>query len=582
MGTFAGEYDVVVVGSGAGGLTAAITGALDGQSVLVVEKLPFYGGTTAISGGSIWLPGNSVVNREGGDDSVEKGRTYIQALLGDRSSPERRERYLSAGPLMIDELETRTKWLRFKYSRGYPDSYPELPGGAVQGRSIGPQMLEADALGQDLGLMAKPLAALGYRGLIITAADFHDLNMVMRTWEGKQAALRVLARTLKAKAPRRKTGGGPQLGNGRALVGRLWLALKELGVTVWLSAPLLDLETEPAEGGEAVVGVRVERKGVPVSIRARRGVVLASGGFSHAADMRDQFLRRPQKLEWTMSPEGQTGDSIRLGMKLGAGVELMDQVWGQPATIVPADDGELRPNPLLAERSLPGTMVVDGEGRRYQNEAGPYVEFVERMYERQASGTSTIPSWMIFDQRAKNRYIFLKTLPLQPFPRQWFERGLIRRSRTIEQLGSAIGVPPTELAASLRRYNQFAAAGNDDDFHKGDSAADRYYGDPTLPNPCLYPIAKPPFYAIPVYAGETGTRGGLEVDEWARVLREDGTPIQGLHAVGNTAASVMGNVSTGPGQTIGAAMAFGYVAAKYLAGHAQDIGDPTQLPASCS
>ena len=566
MSTATHEVDVVVIGSGAGGLTAAITTALEGASALVLEKMPYYGGATAISGGSVWLPGNPVVTRAGAADSIAKGRAYLDALIGDDVPPAHKDAFLAAGPKMVAELEQRTDWVRFQYSRGNPDCYPELPGGSGEGRSMGPLMLEADALGEDLAQMAPPLAAMGYRGLIITAADFRDLNMVMRTSAGKRAAVRVAARTLRAKTLGARFGGGMQLSSGRALTGRLRLALRDLDVPLWLSAPMLGLETEAGDDGERVVGVRTEHHGTEVTVRARRGVVLASGGFSHSDEMRDRFLASPSSAEWAMSPPGQAGDAIRLSSPLGAAIDRMDKVWGNPSAMLPAPDGVLRPSPLLAERSLPGVIVVDNRGHRYLNEAMPYVDFVERMYEHDGSGARAIPSWLVFDQRAKNRYVFFKTLPLQPFPKAWLKDGLVKRGATIDGLASQIDVPAEQLTATLHRYNELAGAGHDDDFGKGDSLYDRYYGDPTLKNPCMHAIDKGPFYAVAVYPAETGTRGGLVVDEHARVLRDDGTPIVGLYAAGNTAVSAIGGACTGPGQTIGAAMAYGWMAAKHLAG----------------
>jgi 3-oxosteroid 1-dehydrogenase len=556
------EFDVVVVGSGAGGLTAALAAALRGLSTVVLEKTPFYGGATAISGGGVWIPANCVLARAGIGDTLEQARAYMDATVGDRVSAERRAAYLEQGPRMIDEFERRARWIRWTYMRGYPDYYPELSGGFPGGRSIEPALIDADSLGDDLALMRPPIAAMGYKGLIITSSDFHDLNMVTRTWAGRRAAVRVGVRTLRARVTKRR-----QLTAGRALVARLRLALRDEQVPLWLSTPLTGLMTSDGGGDPRVVGVRAQRDGREVVVRARRGVVLAAGGFSRSQEMRDRYHPKPSSVEWTMSPEGQTGDAIEAGLRVGAALDLMDRVWGQPSTMLPVEGASaVRPQHLLAERSSPSTLVVNSAGRRYQNEAVPYPDFVDAMYAHDRPDARTIPSWMVFDQRAKDRYLVLRTLPRASFPREWMDGGYVLKADSLEQLAPLMDVDPNALVETVGRYNGFARNGRDEDFGKGDSAYDRYYGDPTLPNPCLHPIDKAPFYAIRVYPTDTSTKGGLLVDEHSRVLREDGSPIRGLYASGNTSASVMGGTYPGPGATIGPAMVLSYSAVQHMAG----------------
>ena len=553
------EFDVVVVGSGAGGLTAAISAALRGLSVVVIEKLPLYGGTTAISGGVVWVPCNHVLEREGVGDTPELAKAYLDATVGDRVSASRCEAYLDEGPKMLRELEDRTRWVRWNRTRSYPDYYPELPGGFPEGRSIEPELIDAGELGDDLDQMHPPIAAMGFKGLIIRPSEVRHLNMFARTWAGKVAAVRVVFRTLWSRIFKRR-----KLAAGRALVARLRLAARDLQVPIWLSTPLLNLVVDDDTEGRLVSGVLVRRDGEERVIYARRGVIVSAGGFSRSQEMRDRYHPAPSSAEWTLAAEGQTGDGIEAGLRVGGAVDLMDRMWGQPSTLLPDDDspGVARPQHLLAERSCPSTLVVNGAGERFLNEAMPYAEFVDAMYAADRPGARAIPCWMVFDQRAKDRYAFLRTLPRTSFPSAWIETGSVKKADTIEDLAAAIGVPPDALRATMGRYNNFAAAGRDEDFGKGDSAYDRYYGDPTLANPCLHRIDKAPFYAIAIYPGDTSTKGGLVVDEHARVLDDNGTAIRGLYASGNSSASVMGETYPGPGSTIGPAMVLSYCAVK--------------------
>jgi 3-oxosteroid 1-dehydrogenase len=329
-------------------------------------------------------------------------------------------------------------------------------------------------------------------------------------------------------------------------------------VPVWLSAPFVDLEVEDGR----VTGVRVHRDDCLVTVRAKRGVVLAAGGFEHDEGMRREYQRSPIGTAWTVGAVENTGDAIRAGRRLGAGLALMDDAWWGPSVPLPRG-----PYFLLAERTLPGCILVNAAGRRFVNEAAPYVDAVHAMYDAHSDDTPHIPSWLVFDQRYRDRYPFAARGPRQPFPDRWYRSGAVVRADTIGKLAAEIGVPEDALAATVKRFNAFAQRGRDDDFRRGDSAYDRYYGDPrNRPNPCLGQLLKAPFYAARIVPGDLGTKGGMTTDTRARVLREDGSPIAGLYAAGNTAATVMGRTYAGPGATLGPAMTFGYVAALDLAG----------------
>ncbi|GAA2774601.1 FAD-dependent oxidoreductase [Streptomyces showdoensis] len=544
-------YDVVVVGSGAAGLAAAITARLRGLTALVVEKTEVYGGSTALSGGAIWVPGNFHLDAAGLGDTPEKAAAYLDATVGDRVPAARKEAYLTHGPRMVREFHDRTD-VRFVHTPGYSDYYPERLGGCPEGRSIEPQVFDFRRL--DAGTRATMRrAGLPTYGLTITSKDFRQLNMVGRTWSGRRTAVKVAARAVGARLRGREL-----LSLGEALIARMRHSLDTLGGDLWLSAPLTGL----VEADGRVTGVRVARGGRELTVRATGGVVLASGGFSHDQRLREKHLPAPTSTAWSSAAEGQTGDALEPATALGAATDLMDRVWGAPSVVPP--DG--RPFFLVADRGIPGMVIVDAAGDRYANEAAPYHEFVDAMYADDRPGkAATVPSWLLLDTTSKSRYLFMGLFPGQPFPKPWLESGFVKKAATVEELAGRIGIAPARLRATVDRFNGFARAGRDEDFHRGDSVYDRYYGDPTLPNPNLAPLEKGPYYAIPVHPGDIGTKGGLVTDATARVLREDGTAIDGLYASGNVSAAVMGETYPGPGATIGPAMTFSWLAAGHIA-----------------
>jgi len=540
------EFDVVVVGSGAAGMTAALTAALHGLRTVVVEKADRFGGSTARSGGGLWIPGNHVLRRAGVADTAESARTYLAHVAGDHVPAARQRAVLAHGPAMLSFVQAHTP-LDFAWVPGYSDYYPDAPGALPQGRTIEPVPLDGRVLGPELANLNPPyISAPG--GVTITAADYRWLSLGSRHPRAFLAAGRVLGRWLLARALHRR-----MLSMGQALAAGLRAGLVAAGVPVWLGAPMTGLET----AGDRVIGVRVTRGGAPELIRARRGVLLASGGFEHNAPMRRRYQRPPIGTEWTVGARGNTGDGIEAGRHLGAALDLMDDAWWGPS--IPLSGG---PYFCLAERSLPGCLLVNGAGARFVNEAAPYADAVHAMYDNGA-----VPAWLIADQRYRDNYVFAGLRPRRPLPRRWYEAGAVYRATTVAELAGQIAVPAEALRHTLARFNGFARSGRDEDFHRGDSVYDRYYGDPrNRPNPCLAPVEKAPFYAVRIVPGDLGTKGGLRTDERARVLRADGTPIAGLYAAGNASAAVMGRSYAGAGATIGPAMTFGYVAALDLAG----------------
>jgi 3-oxosteroid 1-dehydrogenase len=548
------ETDLLVVGSGAGGMTAALVARREGLEALVLEKTEFYGGSSALSGGGLWVPNNPLMREAGFHDSLEQARAYLDATVGDRVPASRKQAYLVQAPQMVAYL-LRHSQLRLAVVPEYPDYYPEMPGGMTGGRSLDTVIFRGRRLGPLLEQL-RPIETHVTIELAFTAAEVKKLMLFRRRPRYLLAMAKVLLRSLWGRI-----SGAKLLCMGRALVAPLRLSLDELGVPLWLDTSVAKLIVEDGR----VVGAAGEKEGRPVRIRARAGVVLAAGGFAHNREMRERYQPAPIGTEWTSASPGNTGDAIRMGLELGAAVDLMEEAWWGPSSLPP----EGAPLFHLVERSCPGSILVDSAGRRFTNEAASYIDVVHAMYAHDRPGASSIPAHLVIDQRFRDRYPFVTFVPGQRIPDEHLESGHVKRADTLDVLAAELGVDPRGLCETVARFNDMASSGKDLDFGRGSSAYDRYYGDPTVePNPCLAPLEKPPFYGVTVFPGDLGTKGGLVTDEHARVLREDGSPIEGLYAIGNTSASVMGDTYPGPGSTLGPAMTFGYVAALHARGRA--------------
>ena len=542
-------YDVVVVGAGAAGMTAALTAAKRGLRVLVVEKAATFGGSLARSGSGIWIPNNQVILAAGVPDTPAQAAEYLAAVVGGTSPADRQAAFLANGPDMISFVMANSP-LRFRWMEGYSDYYPSLPGGMPNGRSIEPAELDGNILGAELANLNPSYISVP-AGLVVYSADYKWLELATVNAQGAAVAAECLARGTEAALL-----GQKPLTMGQATAAGLRAGLASANVPVWLNSPLVSLNVS----GGRVTGVVISHNGSPGLVTAARGVVVGSGGFEHNASMRAQYQQQPIGTNWTVGAKENTGDGILAGQQAGAALALMDDAWWGPAIPLPG-----QPYFCLAERTLPGGLMINAAGQRFTNEAAPYSDVVHTMYRLNPTAPD-IPAWLVVDQNYRNRYLFRDVEPTLPFPAAWYQAGAVFQSWTIGGLATAIGVSPQNLLATVSRFNGFALTGTDADFHRGVSFYDHYYTDPAVgPNSCLAALWEPPFYAFRIVPGDLGTKGGMVTDARARVLRADGTVIPGLYAAGNASAAVMGHSYAGAGSTIGPAMTFGYIAANDIA-----------------
>ncbi|WP_424102268.1 FAD-dependent oxidoreductase [Moorena producens] len=547
MSTWDYIKDIVVVGSGAGGMTAALVAGDRQNQAIVLEKSSVYGGSTALSGGGIWVPCNHLMAEAGIDDSPEEALAYMQAVTQSQVAEERLQAYVDRAATLVEYLE-KNSHVRFEILPGLSDYYAEHYGCKQEG---GRTLIAKPLHRHQLGIIAKNLRRPHPQTLIwgrITVTPQEASQMVNSSLQGRLNAAYILSKYF--LNPRRLLAPhDSRLTMGNALIGRLRLSLVDHNIPVWLNTPVQQLVIE----NNTVVGVKAKKNGKTIAIRAKKGVILASGGFARNKLMRSQYQRHPISDRWTAANPDNMGDGIPMGMSVGAECELMEEAWWTPTSVVP---GTQYAYVLIIEKSLPGSVIVNNQGKPFANEAEPYIDVVKKMYE-----SDSIPAFFVFDRRFRNKY---PTGPLMPgfTPKKYIDKGYIQVANTIEELAKKCGIEPLGLIETIGKMNQYAVTGRDLDFHRGDKSYDRYYGDARVkPNPCLGAIDRPPFYAVKVFPGDLGTKGGLKTDVNARVLRKDGSAIAGLYAIGNVSASVMGDTYPGGGATIGPAMTFGYIAA---------------------
>ncbi len=552
MTTWDATVDVVIVGSGGGGMVAALTAADAGASTLVLEKQQLLGGSTAMSGGIAWVPNNPVMRAAEVPDSYEDAMVHFEAVVGDVgpcSSFERRDAFLTAGPEMVSFLQELG--VRFVYCRGYSDYYSSAKGGHDLGRGIEPIPFDGRVLGEWLGRLQPGLAES--LGLAVMTNEARALSHYNRSIRSFAVSARVVIRTYAARLRRQVL-----LTNGASLIGQLLQIVIDRGVEVWTEAPLEELIIEDGR----VVGVRTTRAGTSTWVRARQGVLLASGGFAHNAEMREEYGGdQPNRARWSISNPGDTGEVIQEAMRLGAKTDLMDEAWWLPSPRT----GRFGQSTLDQARQRPRTIYVDAAGRRFVNESNSYMEVGKEMYARNKTSRA-VPCWLIFDDRYRKRYAHQRSSPGR-FPRKLLESGMLKQAWTLDDLAHMCEIDPAGLAETVEGFNENARNGLDPVYGRGESAYNRALGDPNhAVHPCLGPIDEPPYYAVQVVPGDIGTCGGLVTDEHARVIGRDDRPIDGLYATGNGTATVMGRHYLGPGASIANTMVFGYVAARHATG----------------
>ena len=546
--------DLLVVGSGTG-LATALAAKERGLNVLIVEKTKYVGGSTARSGGAYWIPANPVLLRDGGVDTHERGLTYIGDVVGDTSPEPRWTAFMEHGDETVKMLE-RTTPLTFFWAEGYSDYHPERPGGDAAGRSCEPKPFNLSKLGEDRARF-RPATMSAPVPMPVTGADYKWMNLMMRTpLKSIPKIIRRVVQGMGGLAIKREYSAG-----GQAIAGGMYAGVRDAGIPVWTEASLKDLVID--DNG-AVTGAIVEQDGRDVTVTARKGVVLAAGGFDHNLDLRHRYQSEKITRNLSLGAEGNTGDTLSMAEGAGAQLANLDQAWWFPA-VAPVKEG-MAPSVMLAERSLPGSLIVDHTAKRFINESIDYMSFGQKVLEREKAGDPVKEIWLIFDQQYRNSYVFAGGIfPRQPLPQAWYDASIAAKASTPAELASAIGLDPAVLSETMERFNLIAGAGVDEDFQRGNSAYDRYYGDPTqTPNPNLRPLSGQ-LYAVKMVVSDLGTCGGVMTDEHGRAVTAEGEPIEGLYAQGNAAANVFGHSYPGAGATISQGLVFGYIIAKHAA-----------------
>lgn len=533
--------DLLVAGSGAAGLGAAVAGADSGARVIVVESTDKWGGTTFISGGGAWLPNNPVMQREKAVDSFEAALQYMETVVGDvgpASSLARKRAFLNgvADPVLTLE-KYGVVWIRTKT---YPDYFSHKSGGSY-GRALGVKAFDIKKL-KDWHDNTRHEEIISFP---MNDDDFAELAGGILTIKGAKRVARIAARTARGLFAGRKLRG-----LGVALSGSLMHIVRGQGTPVWLNSPVKKLLIDDG----VVVGAIVDRHGTEVRIQVTKGVFLGTGGFARNVEWRQRYHGIQG---WSAATPGDDGSGIQIGIDVGADVSMMHLQWGVP--VIPFLGDDSRGTLLIWERSMPHSLLVDQRGQRFVNESIPYVEFIQAVLDHNRKVPS-IPSWIITDRRHTRKYLNLASVVgIEKLK----EAGTVVEAPTLHGLAKMIDVPSESLLATVERFNEFARKGTDEDFHRGENAYENYYGDSSYRNHNLGELKEGPFRALKMMPGDIGTKGGLLTDELARVLDQRGMPIEGLYAGGNTTASVMGQTYPGPGSTIGPALVFGFIAARH-------------------
>ncbi|UQR65827.1 FAD-dependent oxidoreductase [Bradyrhizobium sp. C-145] len=553
-------YDVVVIGAGAGGMTAAAVAAAEGLRVLVIEKTAFVGGTTAWSGGMVWIPANPKMKEAGLSDSVADAVQYLSSTVPEPANAGLRAAFLARGPEAIAYLEANTE-LRLRPVKAYPDYYPERLGATSGGRVLEPVAFDGTRLGKAFARLRPPLPEFTlFGGMMVNGLDISHLRQVGKSLRSTLRTARLVSAYAwqRLRAPR-----GTTLHLGNALAARLYASLLARRVEILFSADVEDLSMQ----GDRVAGVVIRHGARDRLIAARRGVVLATGGLSHDARLRKRFFPAAAGFVSATNPSG-TGDGLRLAAAAGAALntDATSPAYWVPASLFRRADGSRGVFPhTVTDRAKPGVIAVNAAGRRFVNEALSYHEFVLAML-RDGNGEPDRPFYLICDREFLWSYGLGRIKPFTRNYRRYVASGELIEAPDVAQLAAKIDIKPSTLAATIAAYNAGAKEGRDPEFGRGSTIYQRHLGDAAhKPNPCVAPIIRAPFLAMRIHPADLGTAIGMKVDAQARVLRADGTPIAGLYACGNDMASIMNGNCPGPGITLGPALTFGYIAGRHLA-----------------
>jgi succinate dehydrogenase/fumarate reductase flavoprotein subunit len=552
-------WDVIVVGAGAAGMTAACVAAAEGRSVLLLEQASVVGGTTAISGGMVWIPANHKAASGIRPDSLEAARAYLAATVPS-AAPERLNAFLVHGDQAVQYLEAHTA-LRLQPVPTYPDYYPDLPGATLSGRVLEPEPFDAKVLGEAFNLLRAPLPEFTLiGGMMISRQDIPHLRRMTRSW---RSALHVAGLLSRYALQRLSSRRGTTLYLGNALAGRLLQSTLQLGVCLRTGISVERLANEDGR----ICGVEVSTQGVMKLIRARQGVILSTGGLSHGGDLRARFV---PTAAGTLSASVKPGTSARgaqLAFDAGGRLsELTEEgAFWVPASTFTRRDGSQGVFPhTVTDRSKPGLIAVGSNGKRFVNEAVSYHEFVRAQL---ANAETAVPTFLLCDSRFLWKYGLGR---IKPFTFSWsvsaaLKDGYLKRAINLKDLAVQLGIPPDALRLTVEHYNTHASQGKDPEFSRGSNAYQRHLGDADqTPNPCVAPMQTGPFYAVKVWPADLGMSAGIVTDDNSRVLGPDDAPIPGLYACGNDMASVMEGAYPGPGITLGPALTFAYLAARHV------------------
>jgi succinate dehydrogenase/fumarate reductase flavoprotein subunit len=555
------EYDVIVVGTGAAGMSSAVVAANEGLNVLILEKEAFFGGTSAISGGGVWIPNTKQQQEQGIKDSLDDAIQYLEQTVGVQTCKKKQRTYLEKGVEMVDYMAANTE-LKLQPYECYPDYYPDLPGGLGDGRGLEAQEINARALGDDFFKLKPPSPiCLVMGGMLVGKTDIVHMQNCTNSWSAFVYTTKRFWNHLKDVKGRSYYGRGTGLNSGNALIARLFVSLTNLNVPLKLNAKVTKLLQE----NEAISGITVIIDGEEKTIKARKGVVLACGGFPGSSTLRREFLPQPSTPLWTVAPQTNTGDGIIMGRNINAKLSGMKNAWWMPVSLLENKAGQVQQYPHVIDRAKPGTIVINTKGKRFVNEAVSYLDFVKEMYKDNAENKA-IPSFMIGDSDVINKYGLGFAVPMISSKKELIKIGYLFKGNTITELADKLGIDAKGLEQTVVRYNQDAEKGVDTEFAKGENEYDTHFGSKTkYPNLCMAPLKKGPFYGIKLYPGDLGTSGGLQTNESSQVLDVNDKPIMGLYAAGNDSASVMGDTYPGPGSTLGPALTFGYIAGRHLA-----------------